>query len=118
MVPKNDGNLWAPDIFYYQGQYYLYYSVSSFGSNTSAIGLAITPTLDPEDLNYGWVDEGVVIQSTAFDDFNAIDPNIAQDRDGNLWMSFGSLWSGIKLIRLDPDTMKPAAEESLYAIAL
>jgi arabinan endo-1,5-alpha-L-arabinosidase len=117
MVPKNDGNLWAPDIFYYQGQFYLYYSVSSFGSNTSTIGLATTPTLDPEDPNYGWVDEGVVIHSTTFDDYNTIDPNVLQDRDGNLWLSFGSFWSGIKLVKLDPETMKPAAGESLYSIA-
>jgi len=48
MVPFNDGNLWAPDIFYYQGKYYLYYSVSSFGSNTSAIGLVTNVTLDKE----------------------------------------------------------------------
>lgn len=94
-VPLNDGNLWAPDIFFDQGQYYLYYSVSSFGSNTSAIDLATTPTLELDDPNFGWVDEGMVIYSTRLDDYNAIDPNVVQDRDGNLWMSFGLVWSGI-----------------------
>ncbi len=117
MVPFNDGNLWAPDIFYYRDKYYLYYSVSSFGSNTSAIGLATNVALDPTDPNYAWMDEGVVIHSTSTDDYNTIDPNVARDRDGNLWLSFGSFWSGIKLIRLDPETMKPAADATLHSIA-
>jgi len=65
----------------------------------------------------GWTDEGVVIQSTSTDNYNAIDPNMAQDREGNLWLSFGSFWSGIKLIQLDPETMKPAADATLRSIA-
>lgn len=116
-IPRNDGNLWAPDIFYYQEKYYLYYSVSSFGSNVSAIALATNGTLDPRSPDYAWVDEGIVIQSGEDNDYNCIDPNVAQDRDGNLWLSFGSFWSGIKLIALDPATMKPAAGATLTAIA-
>ena len=42
------GDFWAPDIHYINGQYYLYYAVSTFGSQISAIGLATSPTLDPE----------------------------------------------------------------------
>jgi len=117
MVPRNDGNLWAPDIFYHQGRYYLYYSVSSFGSNTSVIGLATNVTLDPQNADYDWVDGGAVIQSTGADDYNTIDPNVAQDRAGNLWLGFGSFWSGIKLVRLDSETMKPAANPTLVSIA-
>jgi len=116
-VPFNDGNLWAPDIFYYQGKYYLYYSVSSFGSNTSAIGLVTNVTLDKESPDYEWVDEGVVISSTDKNNYNTIDPNIVQDREGNLWLSFGSFWSGIKLVKIDPETMKPAEGEPLHSIA-
>jgi GH43 family beta-xylosidase len=117
MVPQNDGNLWAPDIFYHQGKYYLYYSISSFGSNTSVIGLATNVALDPHDPSYEWVDEGVVIESTRTDDYNAIDPNVIQDKAGSLWLSFGSFWSGIKLVSLDPETMKPAADSTLHSIA-
>ena len=32
-------NAWAPDISFMHGKYHLYYSVSSFGVNHSAIGL-------------------------------------------------------------------------------
>src|ERR1019366_6704821 len=31
---------WAPDISYYKGKYHLYYALSTFGSQNSAIGLA------------------------------------------------------------------------------
>jgi len=117
LVPFNNGDLWAPDIFYYKEKYYLYYSVSSFGSNTSAIGLATNVTLDKEDPDYAWVDEGVVISSTHTDNYNTIDPNVVQDREGDLWLSFGSFWSGIKLVQLDPETMKPAEDATLRSIA-
>ena len=33
------GHIWAPDISKHNGEYYLYYSVSAFGKNTSCIGL-------------------------------------------------------------------------------
>ncbi len=40
-VPGFGNDFWAPDIEFFNGQYYLYYAVSTFGSNVSAIGLAI-----------------------------------------------------------------------------
>src|SRR6188474_2119171 len=40
-------NAWAPDISFYNGRYHLYYSVSSFGSRDSAIGLVTNRTLNP-----------------------------------------------------------------------
>ncbi len=101
-------NLWAPDISFVNGRWRLYYSVSTFGSNLSAIGLATTATLDPKAPGYGWRDEGLVVMSTPADDFNAIDPNFIQDRDGRHWLSLGSFWSGLKLFALDPKTGKPA----------
>src|SRR6266852_8538567 len=38
-------DLWAPDIVFHNGKYYLYYAASTFGSNRSAIGLATNTTL-------------------------------------------------------------------------
>jgi arabinan endo-1,5-alpha-L-arabinosidase len=87
-------------------RYLLYYAVSTWGKNTSAIGLATTPTLDPSDPGYAWVDQGPVIQTTATNDYNAIDPAITLDADGKLWLAFGSFWTGIKLAELDPATGK------------
>lgn len=100
-------NLWAPDISYVNGRWRLYYSVSTFGSNRSAIGLATSPTLDPTASGYGWRDEGMVVMSTERDDFNAIDPNFIQDREGRHWLALGSFWSGLKLFALDRKTGKP-----------
>ncbi len=100
-------NLWAPDISFVGGRYRLYYSVSTFGSNRSAIGLATSATLDPAAPGYGWRDEGMVLQSRPGDDFNAIDPAFVADRDGRHWLAFGSFWSGLKLVELDRRTGKP-----------
>ena len=46
-VPGSNG-MWAPDISFVNGRWRLYYSVSTFGSNRSAIGLFTSPTLDPQ----------------------------------------------------------------------
>ena len=103
-VPKFAGDFWAPDISYFNGQYYLYYAVSTFGSQISAIGLATNPTLDPTDPNYQWTDHGPVIQSTTGSAYNCIDPSVTFDSSGNLWMSFGSFWDGIYLVQLNATT--------------
>ncbi len=103
----NRGTFWAPDIILHSNQYYLYYAVSTWGVKTSAIGLATTPTLDPADPGYHWTDRGLVIQTGGAEDYNAIDPCVTRDASGNLWLAFGSYWSGIKLVQLDPATGKP-----------
>lgn len=118
-VPANR-NLyyWAPDVIQLGDRYLLYYSVSTFGKNISAIGLATNPTLNPADSRYKWTDQGLVVQSTATNKFNAIDPSVCRDMDGKLWLSFGSYWSGIKLIQLDPQTGKRIASGSpMYSLA-
>jgi arabinan endo-1,5-alpha-L-arabinosidase len=114
---KDEDSIWAPDISLYKGTYYLYYSVSTFGKNTSAIGLATNTTLDPESPEYEWKDRGYVIHSTASDDYNAIDANLIVDHNGQPWLNFGSFWSGIKLIQLDTATMKPSEGAELLSIS-
>ncbi len=104
VVPSQKGHLWAPDIIRRGDRYLLYYSVSGWGKNTSAIGLASSPTLDPKSRDYQWKDEGIVIRSNDKDRYNAIDPQLFADPDGSLWMVFGSFWTGIQLIELDPKT--------------
>lgn len=110
-------NIWAPDIFYRDSTYYLYYSLSTFGSNRSRIGLATNKTLNPDSPSYNWIDQGKVIESNSEDSYNAIDPNITKDNQGKLWLSFGSFWSGIKMIELDSTTMKPKSAAPLYSLA-
>jgi arabinan endo-1,5-alpha-L-arabinosidase len=103
---------WAPDAVRMGERYLLYYSISRWGKNTSAIGLASNRTLNPADPEYRWTDEGLVIRSRAEDSYNAIDPNVVLDADGGLWLAFGSFWTGIKLVELDPATGKRLAPDS------
>jgi arabinan endo-1,5-alpha-L-arabinosidase len=111
-------SFWAPDISHFNGKYHLYYSVSTFGKNRSAIGLVTNKTLDPSRPEYRWEDQGPVIQSYAEDPYNAIDPNLIVDRKGGAWLSFGSFWSGLKLRRIDRNTGKLSSEDqTLYSIA-
>lgn len=104
VVPDFRGDIWAPDIFHHEGTYYLYYSASAFGRNTSAIGVATNKTLDADSPDYAWQDHGVVVWSVPGRDlWNAIDPSVVVDEDGTPWMTFGSFWRGIKLVKLNPD---------------
>ncbi|MFC7303773.1 arabinan endo-1,5-alpha-L-arabinosidase [Streptomyces monticola] len=99
---------WAPDISQHGGKYLMYYSVSKFGSNTSAIGLATSTTGEPGS----WTDQGTVYTSSSASDYNAIDPNLFVDGDGKWWLSFGSWWTGLKMIRIDPATGKQYAGDT------
>jgi arabinan endo-1,5-alpha-L-arabinosidase len=114
-VPENRNmSYWAPDVIHLGDRYLLYYSFSSFGKMTSAIGLATTPTLDPNDPAYRWTDLGIVVQSREGGDFNTIDPSVLSDDNGTLWLTFGSYWSGIKLLQLDPKTGKRLIPETPF----
>jgi arabinan endo-1,5-alpha-L-arabinosidase len=110
--------LWAPDVSFEHGEYRLYYAYSLFGKNTSGIGLATNKTLDAKSPNYKWVDHGLVLESKASDDFNAIDPNYVEDAHHNAWLSFGSFWGGIKMRALDAKTgMLSTSDIKLYSLA-
>lgn len=95
-------NLWAPDLSYRNGRYHLYYSASTFGSNRSAIFLATSTSGNSGT----WTNHGLVVESRTSDNFNAIDPDLVVDDQGRWWLSFGSFWSGIKMVALDPATGK------------
>ncbi|MDN4609732.1 glycoside hydrolase family 43 protein [Arthrobacter burdickii] len=111
-------NLWAPEIYENDGTYYLYYSASRFGGNNSLTALATNTTLDPEDPDYEWVDQGLVVESpaTGLDPdnpgktFNAIDAGIIEDADGKPYMSIGSFWYGIFLVPLEWPSGKPVED--------
>jgi arabinan endo-1,5-alpha-L-arabinosidase len=108
---------WAPDISFFDGRYWLYYACSTFGSNHSVIGLASNAALDPADPGYLWKDHGPVLESQKSDDYNAIDPNRLIDRGGKQWLAFGSFWTGLKIVEIDPHTGKPAPDAARQSIA-
>ncbi len=117
-VPGAGRNFWAPDVIYFNGLYHLYYSASTFGSQVSAIGLVTNPTLDPNTFGYQWTDQGPVIQSNGSVTYNTIDPSLLFDTSSNLWMSFGSFFSGVKLIQLDATTgLRSTTNLTVYSLA-
>jgi arabinan endo-1,5-alpha-L-arabinosidase len=117
-APSFTGHIWAPDVQQHNGKYYLYYSVSGFGKNTSGIGVTVNKTLNPRSPDYRWEDQGMVLQSVpGRDDWNAIDPNIVEDGKGGAWMAFGSFWSGIKLVKLNEAWTGLAEPQQWHSIA-
>lgn len=89
---------WAPDVMKIGGIYYMYYSLTSaFGSAKSVIGrVSSTDVLGP------YSDEEIIIKSTgATDGPNCIDPTVFYDKDGKLWMVYGSHYAGIYIKELD-----------------
>ncbi|MCM3872460.1 MAG: arabinan endo-1,5-alpha-L-arabinosidase [Pyrinomonadaceae bacterium] len=110
--------LWAPDVSYFNGKYHVYYSASTFGSNRSSIGLVTNQTLDPTSDKYRWQDQGKIISSNPPDDWNAIDPNLVIDEEGQPWLTFGSFWGGIKMRKIDPVSGKLlTTDATLYSLA-
>lgn len=111
-VPEHDGiDVWAPELKSYNGRSWLYYSISTFGSRVSAIGLTSATSVSAGN----WRDDGLVINTTNSNNYNAIDPDLVIAKDGAPWLVFGSWNSGIKLMRINPITMKPFGQ--LYSLA-
>jgi beta-xylosidase len=118
VVPDFKNHIWAPDISFHNNMYYLYYSVSAFAKNTSAIAVATNTTLNPKDPAYQWVDYGIVIQSVPNRDmWNAIDPNLTFDENNMPWLAFGSFWDGLKMVKLNPDLKSIAQPQQWFTIS-
>jgi arabinan endo-1,5-alpha-L-arabinosidase len=106
-IGTTPGNLWAPDINFFNGRWHLYYAASTFGTNRSAIGLATATNIEGP-----WTDNGEVLRSVTSNNYNAIDPDLIVDQSGNYWLSFGSFWDGIKMRQIDPATGKLLASNT------
>ncbi|MDF2051875.1 arabinan endo-1,5-alpha-L-arabinosidase [Arthrobacter sp. Cr_A7] len=96
--------IWAPEVVRWPGGgWHMYYSASTFGSNTSAIGLAVAPA--PEG---PWEDRGIVVATKSGEQTqNAIDAAVTFGRDGQPWLSYGSFFSGIYTLPLDRNSGMP-----------
>ena len=119
---SEEGAIWAPGCYKMGDRYYLYYCTSSSGSRNSAIGVAVSDDPSKND----WQDLGMVLRSYVYDgwqdifssNFNAIDPNVVDDGNGNYYLVYGSYWNGIFMRRLDPATgMLHKTDKNVYNIA-
>ena len=91
---NEDAGIWAPDINYYDGQYHLYYSYSTWGSqNNPGIGLATSDTPDGP-----FEDQGPVFRNADLKMTNCIDPEFRVVK-GTPYMVWGS-WFGIHGVEL------------------
>ena len=118
LAPGSGGGIWAPGVYEIDGVYYLYYSISTSGSQHSAIGVATNTTLDVAAPEYEWVDGGMVIKSTSANDYNCIDPNIVKDDSGEPWLIFGSYWNGVYARKIDRTTgLLDSSNPTLHNIA-
>jgi len=100
-VPGFRNHVWAPDILRWHDRWWLAYSCSTFGKNTSAIGL-----MTADRLNGQWRDEGCLVASREKrDDWNAIDPCFVVDDADELWMAWGSFWDGIQLAKIEKEAL-------------
>ncbi|KAB2574555.1 putative arabinan endo-1,5-alpha-L-arabinosidase A [Lasiodiplodia theobromae] len=109
LAGKDD--LWAPSVHQIGSLYYLYYSVSTFGSQNSAIGLARSSTMDVGS----WTDVGSTgIKSDSSKPYNAIDPALI-NADGTYLLTFGSFWKD--LYQVPMKTTPTAASGSAYQVA-
>ncbi|WP_062524407.1 arabinan endo-1,5-alpha-L-arabinosidase [Demequina rhizosphaerae] len=95
--------LWAPDVVRIDTaagtEWRMYYSASSFGSRTSAIGLAVAPHPSGP-----WTDRGIVVATEHDrDGHNAIDAQLVVDGDRH-HMVYGSFFGGLHILEIDPAT--------------
>ncbi len=81
---KSQGFIWAPDINFINGKYYLYYSYSLWGDANPGIGLAIADK--PEG---PFTDQGKLLLSEEVGVGNSIDPSYIED-NGTKYLFWGS----------------------------
>ncbi|WP_231881568.1 family 43 glycosylhydrolase [Deinococcus puniceus] len=108
---KDDAGLWAPNIEYLNGKYYLYYTASDTKARGSAIGVATsTSPTGP------WTDSGTpVVEPQGPPGGNpddrrwVFDSEVITDDAGQNWMYYGSYFGGISVRKLSADGLKTDA---------
>ncbi|MDL0435554.1 MULTISPECIES: glycoside hydrolase family 43 C-terminal domain-containing protein [unclassified Niallia] len=107
--------LWAADVIQLEdGKYYMYYNACKGDSPRSALGVAVSDSVDGP-----YKDLGIILKSGMWDEEsedgtiydatkhpNAVDPDVFFDKNGKLWMVYGSYSGGIFILEMDPVTGK------------
>ena len=81
------GNLWAPELYFLDGKWYLYYTAGPNGTNLGLQRTWVLENASPDPTIGTWVDKGRIFNPNA--DFWAIDGTVLE-QNGNRYF----LWSG------------------------
>ncbi|MCY9028441.1 arabinan endo-1,5-alpha-L-arabinosidase AbnB [Bacillus inaquosorum] len=107
--------LWAADVTQLaDGKYYMYYNACRGDSPRSAMGVAVADNIEGPYKNKGIFlksgMEGTSSDGTPYDATkhpNVVDPHTFFDKDGKLWMVYGSYSGGIFILEMNPKTGFP-----------
>lgn len=103
-------DLWAPDVVKLDdGKFYLYYNACKGDSPRSALGVAVADKIEGP-----YVNKQIILKSGMWDQIsedgtiydarkhpNTVDPTTFRDKDGALWMVYGSYSGGIFILAMD-----------------
>ncbi|MCA0755805.1 glycoside hydrolase family 43 protein [Paenibacillus sp. N4] len=112
--------LWAADVIRLpDGKYYMYYNACRGDSPLSAMGIAVA-----DDIEGPYKDLGIILKSGMWGEPsedgevydaaihpNVVDPHVFFDKDGKLWMVYGSYSGGIFILEMDENTGKPLPDQ-------
>ena len=97
----SDGGLWAPDIEYFNGQYYLYYAVSD--TTLAGGGSAIFVATSGSPVGPWTASSTPVVEPNS--GRKTIDPAVIQDDSGQRYIFYGTFQGGIAARALSVDGM-------------
>lgn len=111
----NSDTLWALDVVELDGKFYMYYNACQGDSPRSALGVAVA-----DDIEGPYKDLGIFLKSGMWDQKsedgtiydankhpNVVDPHTFFDKEGKLWMVYGSYSGGIFILEMDEKTGFP-----------
>lgn len=106
---------WAPDVIQLEdGRFYFYYCACEGSKPLSAMGVAVSDNIEGPYTDLGvFLKSGMVGIGADGTWYNAnihpnvIDPHVFFDKDGKLWMVYGSYSGGIFILKMDPKTGFP-----------
>lgn len=111
--------LWAPDVIQLaDGKFYMYYNACKGDSPLSAMGIAVSKKIEGP-----YKDKGIFLKSgmagvgddgepyDATQKPNVVDPDVFFDKEGKLWMVYGSYSGGIFILELNKKTGFPLPDQ-------
>lgn len=109
--------LWAPDVIQLSdGRFYMYYCACQGSSPLSSMGVAVADKVEGPYKDLGIILKSGMDSNTPSEDGdtynavyqpNAVDSDVFFDKEGRLWMIYGSYSGGIFALELDPVTGFP-----------